>query len=100
MQAWSTYLEHLKNSLEKNGWAGAWYQRGYFDDGTPLGSKINDDAKLIPLRNLGLLFLKWHLSNAKKQQWHQCLNTCAMKKAVLYVSSSHLLIKLLSNPVR
>ncbi len=46
MQIWSTYLEHLTKCLEKNGWDGAWYRRGYFDDGTPLGSKINDECQI------------------------------------------------------
>lgn len=46
VKAWSAYLEHLKKSLEKNGWDGAWYRRGYFDDGTPLGSKINDECQI------------------------------------------------------
>ncbi len=46
MQIWSTYLERLTKSLEKNGWDGAWYRRGYFDDGTPLGSKINDECQI------------------------------------------------------
>ena len=26
-------------SLERDGWDGDWYRRGYFDDGTPLGSR-------------------------------------------------------------
>ncbi len=46
MQIWSTYLERLKKSLEENGWDGAWYRRGYFDDGTPLGSKSNDECQI------------------------------------------------------
>lgn len=46
MQIWSTYLEGLKKSLEENGWDGAWYRRGYFDDGTPLGSKSNDECQI------------------------------------------------------
>ncbi len=44
--AWSTYLECLTKSLEENAWDGAWYRRGYFDDGTPLGSQINDECKI------------------------------------------------------
>ncbi|UNF43904.1 protein ndvB [Bartonella krasnovii] len=43
---WSAYLERLTKSLEENGWDGAWYRRGYFDDGTPLGSQINDECKI------------------------------------------------------
>ncbi|MCZ2157728.1 protein ndvB [Bartonella sp. 220] len=46
IQAWGAYLERLKKSLEKNGWDGAWYRRGYFDDGTPLGSQINDECQI------------------------------------------------------
>ncbi|WP_019223162.1 GH36-type glycosyl hydrolase domain-containing protein [Bartonella rattaustraliani] len=46
VKTWSAYLERLKKSLEKNGWDGAWYRRGYFDDGTPLGSKINDECQI------------------------------------------------------
>ncbi|MGF7157075.1 GH36-type glycosyl hydrolase domain-containing protein [Bartonella heixiaziensis] len=43
---WSAYLKRLTTALEKNGWDGAWYRRGYFDDGTPLGSKINDECQI------------------------------------------------------
>ncbi|SPU26655.1 Cellobiose phosphorylase [Candidatus Bartonella washoeensis] len=45
-KTWSTYLKRLKKALEKNGWDGAWYRRGYFDDGTPLGSKTNDECQI------------------------------------------------------
>ncbi|EJF85072.1 GH36-type glycosyl hydrolase domain-containing protein [Candidatus Bartonella washoeensis] len=45
-KTWSTYLKRLKIALEKNGWDGAWYRRGYFDDGTPLGSKTNDECQI------------------------------------------------------
>ncbi|WP_208435571.1 GH36-type glycosyl hydrolase domain-containing protein [Bartonella phoceensis] len=46
IEIWTAYLERLKKALEKNGWDGAWYRRGYFDDGTPLGSKINDECQI------------------------------------------------------
>ncbi|WP_336278757.1 GH36-type glycosyl hydrolase domain-containing protein [Bartonella sp. CB175] len=46
VKVWSTYLKRLTKALEKNGWDGAWYKRGYFDDGTPLGSKINDECQI------------------------------------------------------
>ena len=35
---WRKYQSHLKIALENHAWDGAWYRRGYFDDGTPLGS--------------------------------------------------------------
>ncbi|EJF83499.1 hypothetical protein MCU_01184 [Bartonella elizabethae Re6043vi] len=46
VETWSAYFERLKKSLEKNAWDGAWYRRGYFDDGTPLGSQINDECQI------------------------------------------------------
>jgi cyclic beta-1,2-glucan synthetase len=36
----------LKEHLELNGWDGEWYRRAYFDDGTPLGSKENEECKI------------------------------------------------------
>ncbi|WP_254473576.1 GH36-type glycosyl hydrolase domain-containing protein [Bartonella sp. B1098] len=46
VETWNAYFERLKKSLEKNAWDGAWYRRGYFDDGTPLGSQINDECQI------------------------------------------------------
>ncbi len=36
----------LKDNINKNAWDGDWYRRAYFDDGTPLGSKLNDECKI------------------------------------------------------
>lgn len=36
--------KRLAEIVEKTAWDGAWYIRGYFDDGTPLGSKDNSEA--------------------------------------------------------
>ncbi len=36
----------LKKSIELNAWDGEWYRRAYFDDGTPLGSKLNEECKI------------------------------------------------------
>jgi cyclic beta-1,2-glucan synthetase len=35
----------LANVLEQ-AWDGAWYRRGYFDDGTPLGSAQNEECRI------------------------------------------------------
>jgi cyclic beta-1,2-glucan synthetase len=35
----------LGNMLEQT-WDGEWYRRGYYDDGTPLGSAQNDECKI------------------------------------------------------
>ena len=36
----------LKSSIEGQAWDGEWYKRAYFDDGTPLGSKENDECQI------------------------------------------------------
>lgn len=36
----------LRQNINDNAWDGEWYRRGYFDDGTPLGSSVNDECKI------------------------------------------------------
>jgi cyclic beta-1,2-glucan synthetase len=36
----------LQAALERDGWDGDWYRRGYFDDGTPLGSAVNSECRI------------------------------------------------------
>ncbi len=36
----------LRGNIETNAWDGEWYRRAYFDDGTPLGSKENDECQI------------------------------------------------------
>ncbi|MEP6677336.1 MAG: glucoamylase family protein [Ferruginibacter sp.] len=36
----------LGNNINQNAWDGEWYRRAYFDDGTPLGSSLNEECKI------------------------------------------------------
>ncbi len=36
----------LRESLEREAWDGKWYRRGYYDDGTPLGSASSDECRI------------------------------------------------------
>jgi cellobiose phosphorylase len=36
----------LVHNIEENAWDGQWYRRAYFDDGTPLGSRANDECQI------------------------------------------------------
>ena len=36
----------LRGHIEHNGWDGEWYRRAYFDDGTPLGSRVNTECQI------------------------------------------------------
>ncbi|MDB5352254.1 MAG: cellobiose phosphorylase [Planctomycetota bacterium] len=41
-----SHLPALAQAVEFNAWDGAWYRRAYFDDGTPLGSAVNDECQI------------------------------------------------------
>ncbi|MDQ2752343.1 MAG: cyclic beta 1-2 glucan synthetase, partial [Bacteroidota bacterium] len=36
----------LKANIDKSAWDGEWYKRAWFDDGTPLGSKTDEECKI------------------------------------------------------
>ena len=36
----------LRNSMERHAWDGEWYRRAFFDNGTPLGSRENDECQI------------------------------------------------------
>ncbi len=44
--AWRNHAGDLRESLEHSGWDGNWYRRGYFDDGTPLGSAGSIECRI------------------------------------------------------
>lgn len=46
---WTAHLASLKQALETAGWDGAYYRRGYFDDGGPLGSSENLECSIDSL---------------------------------------------------
>jgi cellobiose phosphorylase len=41
--------EQIIEAIENEAWDGSWYRRAYFDDGTPLGSIQNSEAKIDSL---------------------------------------------------
>jgi cyclic beta-1,2-glucan synthetase len=43
---WLTHAAQLAASLEREGWDGAWYRRGFFDDGTRLGSAGSEECRI------------------------------------------------------
>ena len=44
--AWLGQATRLRAALEQHAWDGEWYRRGFFDDGTPLGSANNDECQI------------------------------------------------------
>ena len=47
--AWRVRAAQLAAALERSGWDGEWYLRAFFDDGTPLGSHLNQEARIDSL---------------------------------------------------
>jgi cyclic beta-1,2-glucan synthetase len=43
---WRRHAAALLESLEREAWDGQWYRRGYFDDGTPLGSAASSECRI------------------------------------------------------
>jgi cyclic beta-1,2-glucan synthetase len=44
--SWRRHADELQKSLERDGWDGDWYRRGYFDDGTPIGSASSSECSI------------------------------------------------------
>jgi cyclic beta-1,2-glucan synthetase len=45
-EQWLRNAAALRESLELNAWDGEWYRRGYYDDGTPLGSSTSEECRI------------------------------------------------------
>jgi cyclic beta-1,2-glucan synthetase len=43
---WRHHADKLREALEREGWDGSWYRRGYYDDGAPLGSASSLECRI------------------------------------------------------
>ena len=43
---WHAHRAALSVAVDEAGWDGAWYRRGFFDDGTPLGSASQSECQI------------------------------------------------------
>ncbi|MGE0553870.1 MAG: glucoamylase family protein [Gemmatimonadales bacterium] len=59
--------DRYAEAVEAHGWDGAWYRRAYFDDGTALGSRANDECRIDSLAQ------SWSVisgaGDPKRQEW-------------------------------
>ncbi|HEX2147144.1 MAG TPA: protein ndvB, partial [Pseudorhizobium sp.] len=46
---WGAHVDRLQKALETAGWDGAYYRRGYFDDGSPLGASESKECRIDSL---------------------------------------------------
>lgn len=45
-EQYRTLARHLHQQIDQVAWDGEWYQRAYFDDGSPLGSAANQECQI------------------------------------------------------
>ena len=45
-QRWRSCAATVRKGLDEGGWDGQWYRRGYYDDGTPLGSQLSRECRI------------------------------------------------------
>jgi cyclic beta-1,2-glucan synthetase len=45
-ERWKMHVDSLKMAIEREAWDGDWYRRAWFDDGTPLGSAVNEECRI------------------------------------------------------
>jgi cyclic beta-1,2-glucan synthetase len=43
---WRTHAEAVRQAIERDGWDGAWYRRGTYDDGTLLGTAAAEECRI------------------------------------------------------
>lgn len=49
-KTWTAHAETLAAALDRDGWDGEWYRRGYYDDGKlPLGSAKSQECRIDPI---------------------------------------------------
>ncbi|MEO6227553.1 MAG: glycosyl transferase family 36 [Thermomonas sp.] len=46
VKCWQACAAKVRKALDSAGWDGAWYLRGYYDDGTPLGSHASSECRI------------------------------------------------------
>jgi cellobiose phosphorylase len=77
----------LRGNIEKNAWDGEWYLRAFYDDGTKLGSRENDECRIDSISQ------SWSiLSGAGQQDRAQKALDSAWKHLVIEKESVSLLL--------
>jgi cellobiose phosphorylase len=86
--------ERLRQCIEQHGWDGAWYRRGYFDDGIPLGSTSSAECQIDSISQ------SWSVLSAAGDRSADRLRSRRAMQAVdqRLVRREHGLIQLLDPP--
>jgi cyclic beta-1,2-glucan synthetase len=79
-------------ALESHGWDGAWYRRGFFDDGSPLGTAANPECRI------DLIAQAWAViaGTGDPARARQAMDSANR----MLVDREHTLVKLLTPPLQ
>jgi cyclic beta-1,2-glucan synthetase len=86
---WRDYATALRAALEQS-WDGAWYRRGYYDDGTPLGSKDSEQCSIDTIAQ------SWSVLGAASSREHTLQAMQSVDR--LLVDHEHQLARLFTPP--
>jgi cyclic beta-1,2-glucan synthetase len=87
---WRKHAFALQQAIEREAWDGDWYRRGYFDDGTPLGSVISEECKIDSIAQ------SWAVISGAGERGHAARAMAAVNAQL--VSRSDGLVKLFTPP--
>jgi cyclic beta-1,2-glucan synthetase len=87
---WRKHAFALQQAIEREGWDGDWYRRGYFDDGTPLGSVTSEECRIDSIAQ------SWAVISGAGESGHAARAMSAVNAQL--VSRSDGLIKLFTPP--
>ncbi len=88
-QRWYNYASALRVALE-NAWDGDWYRRGYYDDGTPLGSRDSEECQIDTVAQ------SWSVLAAATNPQHAAQAMASVDR--LLVDRQHLIARLFTPP--
>jgi cyclic beta-1,2-glucan synthetase len=89
-EQWRKHAFNLVQAVEREAWDGDWYRRGYFDDGTPLGSVSSDECRIDSIAQ------SWAVIAGGGERGHAVRAMAAVNAQL--VSRSDGLIKLFTPP--
>ena len=61
----------LQAALERDAWDGDWYRRGFFDDGTPLGSAPSDECRIDSIAQSWAVLSGAARPNGRRAPWRR-----------------------------
>jgi cyclic beta-1,2-glucan synthetase len=87
---WRKHAFALQQAIDREAWDGDWYRRGYFDDGTPLGSVTSEECRIDSIAQ------SWAVISGAGDKGHAARAMAAVNAQL--VSRSDGLIKLFTPP--